>query len=356
MKKKGLIISTIVMVVVLIAALTTSTYAWFSSTGSVTVDSVTLQTVAAEGLQISVFSDVTGEEYQSGTLSWDVGTSKILGDIKDWGNAISFTDPAATAHATTYLSFTSNASGAWVYDDTESPALYKKWDTLTTEQQTALASKNRYDMAAASESTGTMYVAQAYTTTGDPTPTAYAVAVNLTNYFDVPLKVRATSGNVAQIVYRVKVTPVMGTVNANYYPGMAAAARLYVSSTEYFPFGQAFTTSTGIRQTNASGQAYTAASSWSFDGFLYNGYTDAENITACETNTPLDFRLLIWLEGTDNQCKNATAGSGYTVDIEIGYVTVAAAGTSPATLTSGVISGYTFNLAVGNYHDAASIG
>ena len=40
MKKKGLIISTVVMVVVLIASLTTATYAWFTETSTVTVDSI----------------------------------------------------------------------------------------------------------------------------------------------------------------------------------------------------------------------------------------------------------------------------------------------------------------------------
>ena len=43
MKKKGLIISTIVMVVVLIASLTTATYAWFSQSARTTVDALELQ-------------------------------------------------------------------------------------------------------------------------------------------------------------------------------------------------------------------------------------------------------------------------------------------------------------------------
>ena len=38
MKKKGLIISTIVMVVVLIASLTTATYAWFNASSEVKVN------------------------------------------------------------------------------------------------------------------------------------------------------------------------------------------------------------------------------------------------------------------------------------------------------------------------------
>ena len=341
------------MVVVLIASLTTATYAWFSSTAAVTVDSVTLQTVAAEGLQIATVTTQSGEEYQSGALAWDTTANEILGDVKDWGSSVTFNDPAATQHATTYLNFTEASGGAWVLDTTSTPNLYRLWDSLSTSEQTSLASATRYSKAAGSDGSGTMYVAQAYSTTGDPEPISYAAAVNMTNYFDVPLKVRATSGNVAQIVYRVTVTPVMTyngtTVNSNYYPGMAAAARMKIASTAYYPFGDAVTTSTGIRQGSSSGSAYTVSSVWSYDGFLYNGVS-GETITACETNTAIDFRLLIWLEGTDSQCKNVTAGSGYTVNIEIGYVTVAEAGSSAATLADGVITGYTFDLTAGTYH------
>jgi hypothetical protein len=57
MKKKGLIISTIVMVVVLIASLTTATYAWFNATGSATVSGVTLSTTAAADILIGVEKD-----------------------------------------------------------------------------------------------------------------------------------------------------------------------------------------------------------------------------------------------------------------------------------------------------------
>jgi hypothetical protein len=54
MKKKGLIISTIVMVVVLIASLTTATYAWFSQAASVSVDEIQFSVDAGADLQIGV--------------------------------------------------------------------------------------------------------------------------------------------------------------------------------------------------------------------------------------------------------------------------------------------------------------
>ena len=54
MKKKGLIISTVVMVVVLIASLTTATYAWFTASGSASVSDITFKVSAASDLVIGV--------------------------------------------------------------------------------------------------------------------------------------------------------------------------------------------------------------------------------------------------------------------------------------------------------------
>lgn len=54
MKKKGLIISTVVMVVVLIASLTTATYAWFTTAGVATVTPIDFSVTSAADLVIGV--------------------------------------------------------------------------------------------------------------------------------------------------------------------------------------------------------------------------------------------------------------------------------------------------------------
>lgn len=59
MKKKGLIISTVVMVVVLIASLTTATYAWFTAAGSATVTDISFGVAAASDLLIGVSKNNT---------------------------------------------------------------------------------------------------------------------------------------------------------------------------------------------------------------------------------------------------------------------------------------------------------
>ena len=59
MKKKGLIISTVVMVVVLIASLTTATYAWFTTTNKTSISGFELQVVAGNAMNIGLKSDLS---------------------------------------------------------------------------------------------------------------------------------------------------------------------------------------------------------------------------------------------------------------------------------------------------------
>ncbi len=62
MKKKGLIISTVVMVVVLIASLTTATYAWFTVSSTTTVDGFNLEVVSSNILNIGLKANTTYED------------------------------------------------------------------------------------------------------------------------------------------------------------------------------------------------------------------------------------------------------------------------------------------------------
>ena len=54
MKKKGLIISTVVMVVVLIASLTTATYAWFTTSATTSIDGFNVSVVAGNVMNIGL--------------------------------------------------------------------------------------------------------------------------------------------------------------------------------------------------------------------------------------------------------------------------------------------------------------
>lgn len=81
MKKKGLIISTVVMVVVLIASLTTATYAWFNAANTVKVNDISLAVRAATNVNVGVkYQDITGNtadtgNYYKNTVSRDPSSS-----------------------------------------------------------------------------------------------------------------------------------------------------------------------------------------------------------------------------------------------------------------------------------------
>ena len=90
MKKKGLIISTVVMVVVLIASLTTATYAWFSAQAQATVEDLSITTNAATGLQIAMTkTEGSTAEIFSGELTYENGWG---GAVNGWGNYLGFGD------------------------------------------------------------------------------------------------------------------------------------------------------------------------------------------------------------------------------------------------------------------------
>lgn len=103
MKKKGLIISTVVMVVVLIASLTTATYAWFSAQAQATVDDLSITTTAAKGLQIAMTNKKNKvDDIVSGDLSF--ANNKWEGTT-GWGTSLGFgnIEVKEIEHAITYL-------------------------------------------------------------------------------------------------------------------------------------------------------------------------------------------------------------------------------------------------------------
>ena len=125
MKKKGLIISSIVMVVVLIASLTTATYAWFNTSSVTKIDAFNVSVKTNNAVKIGVkvnntYIDsptedlfVTGDvEYTAGTAgvlgggTWggDTGLSASLNHNIQWGEqakAVGFSDTALTSEQLT---------------------------------------------------------------------------------------------------------------------------------------------------------------------------------------------------------------------------------------------------------------
>lgn len=93
MKKKGLIISTVVMVVVLIASLTTATYAWFTVSNKTTISGFDVSVVAGNAINIGVKTNnkhkvgAIDDDFMSGTVTWTNATAGTIGETAGgWSN------------------------------------------------------------------------------------------------------------------------------------------------------------------------------------------------------------------------------------------------------------------------------
>ena len=313
MKKKGLIIATIVMVLVLAVSLTTATYAWFSSTASATIDSVTLVAQAADGLLIGakgVASSPTNTytDYRYGTVIWD-GSSNIWSGDSYMGTNLSFNTAADTpmsisnGKAVSYTASAINNTGAeenvtipansWFAANGTTAASY---DKKTAEA--ASAQVNYVDLDLAVTASKANSVKQAYMT----------------------VLVRPTAGvalkMAAAIHFYIAVTPVNdGTPGAAvaYTDAYATAEHTGLSAYEGKVQSNNFSGSVSkghyVSSTLANGTVDTkhdvVAGDWYFVVPLYNSNTFMTPYTDL-----IQIKLMMWIEGTDDACIVANAGTG----------------------------------------------
>ena len=77
MKKKGLIVATIVMVLVLAVSLTTATYAWFTTTSATSIQSINISAAAGADVKIGVLKDQLNYDSSATQDSFLTGTVVI---------------------------------------------------------------------------------------------------------------------------------------------------------------------------------------------------------------------------------------------------------------------------------------
>ena len=266
MKKKGLIISTIVMVVVLIASLTTATYAWFNADAKASVQSISFSVGTASDVLIGVktsntMSDigtVAGNAFMSGsgltfapaTGQWADGQEGLGSSIDtglDLSNmtkavwtgvpaAFTYTSSAATEYSagTQYYKTTGDNEYKLVASAEDFAAVIAGSPVAAGDNNTSI--KNVYTRA---KNTGTGVVddSDAWGTSASvvkangPTASVYdsetvelAIANGTTDdtikgdYLDVCFGVQAANENVNGIYCLIKVAPQTGT-----YLGMNSA-------------------------------------------------------------------------------------------------------------------------------------
>lgn len=271
MKKKGLIISTVVMVVVLIASLTTATYAWFTSQSVTRVGDIEMSATSSNKLRIGAKMDMNPttdsmNNYASGTVTWDSTNSKWTGpeglgpqiDFMSGDAALNFNlDKAVTIENDKFIK--ANGEGDKIND---------------TSKEDAVQNKDYFD----------------------------------TTIFVLPV----TENAVKQAWCAIKVTP---TDEAKI--GMAAAIRFSIKvGTDAAVTVDSYSNKTyknGWSETVDKGVYSEADKSWTYYVELLP--FDADSFHGIDFSNGVAIQITAWLEGTDDSCISANAGTGAKIAI-----------------------------------------
>ncbi len=337
MKKKGLIVATIVMVLVLAVSLSTATYAWFSSEAQATVEDLNIAVKAATGVEIAVYE--SDSKYYNGTMSYAKETGKWSSENEGFGTLLDF--------GSVNLGQINNAI---LYASTENlakvPTAAKYVYTVATKDTGAALTTNDYLInadgsitACTAEMTaedGKIYATRAaltadkkfYRPTGlDAAGEPYGFYVAKPNdqaanqystYYDIPLAMRAVK-NTNGIVCTLKIKP-NGDITNTLYPGMAASTyvNMYVNE------------GTDPAHTFAAYESATYASG------AITGEVESEGAIsfvvakgALTTSDIYKIRFEIWVEGTDPECNNTTTqATDFYVDYSFDVIDEEITGTS----------------------------
>jgi len=337
MKKKGLIISTIVMVVVLIAALTTSTYAWFSTSASTKVEQIDVKIAAASDIDIGVVSSANAWSADSNNYMFETPT-------------FSATDNAYTV-----------ADGA--------PGLGSNLTLGNFNLATAVATTNSV-VADETALQALTYDAGVNNSSFDPTKTIFAgnlddgytgtqvgkakmsdatIAIANTDYIHLAMGARANKSSVYGIVLKITVT----TVGSADTLLMNSALHLYIetddtatgednAATKYADIdvwsGTYSTTNMGRTTTKSSVGSYTksgvtyAYANSQASATIYVLIAGAMNTSgsAISTSIIFPFQIYGYVWGPDSDCVTNATGCECTIDMEFIAVNAANLAALPA--------------------------
>lgn len=312
--KKGLTIAMIVMVVVLAISLTTATYAWFSATASAVVETVRLEARAADGLIIGALGTTDAQnqrdytDYRYGEVVWD--GSKWNGDSY-MGTNLNFQiqDPSdntqninmsiGSTKAVSYTTVAKTGVGASGIDTIPANSWYKaNGDALTLDDDTIEAALPQrdyidFDLAVTASSTN---VLQAYMTvliSPDSPQLKMAAAIHL--------YIAIYDGTTETVI-----TDTLANGGLSAYPGKVQSNNFSGNVTSGTYVGTAGDTVDEKHQV--------AVGDWYYVVPLYNSATAMVPFTNL-----IQVKLMLWIEGTDDACIIANAGSGADIDIFFDY-------------------------------------
>ncbi|MBQ3754653.1 MAG: hypothetical protein II867_00635 [Clostridia bacterium] len=317
MKKKGLIISTIVMVVVLIASLSTATYAWFSASSSTTVDALTLQVNSASAVAIGAHATGDGSSqdhylYDAVTLGYNStagseNTPTYTGDNVGLGTSLAFSGGNGTLTLSkavgTAASITAGTS-VTTPDATFNPA-------------------------------HVVYAASSGTTDGvqddtviDNESIAYARAN--TDYVVLKMGAQAAQDGVYGIYATIKVSTTDTATTLKMMAAMHFYIKVGATSKEFDLFGNGTNntakssvasltapTGTGVIYAVESTQA-TATFSFLIAGV--GAYTGSPEKLATDGSAITQFEIYAYIAGNDPHCVSKATGSGAKFEIEFNAI------------------------------------
>ena len=348
MKKKGLIISTVVMVVVLIASLTTATFAWFTQSATATIDSIAFQVGAGADLLIGVsgtndfVASPTNAAFYSGSTTYTQGSTfdaqgKWEGDVNALGVNIDLNNLNLSniSKAVGTGTFTGNP-GSWQAD----PRQYTPGTNLGGTADSQFNNTNYKNGMIKAEGQATSVDAKTIDT-----------AWKNFDYLDVVIGVQATNSNLKSMTCYVTVNPGTGSIigmNAAIHvayelvkPGETAKNTLTdndvygtsnsyatkpngVNNTTYTTAKAAYddakkTTSTGLTCIGGAGDVTLNQGAMTFPITIDNltdGTIDVAGI--------YQLHLVIYVAGFDGDCLEAAKGVSSTIYITFAGVEVAA--------------------------------
>jgi len=343
MKKRGLFVTTLIMLVAVVVSLSTATYAWFTSNAEVSIQNLQISTQASAGLEIARVVNFSGS-----TFTWGSGTdggnsgfgSAYIYQGKSWNNK----DVASQEEADKVYGVTGN--GVLMYDNADAGNTLESitigGSTMDRPAQLKAATDNvnffRQTFAIRNTDANAKTIVITGGSTGGKftniTAVGDATKVGICGSLRVAIFATATNisgGVTAQQAYR--------NLNPESFPSDQESAATYISNyakLAWAPFAQykfdgASLNTDGTLVSNnqdvtylipGSGNAPTAGSKLSTDygdkfKVTLGGTLTDSTITLAENVPSGDYvfiTIVIWFEGEDAECAAALAGGGFSAN------------------------------------------
>lgn len=360
MKKKGLIVATIVMVLVLAVSLTTATYAWFTTTAQTTIDSIGIKAAAGAKVKIGMsktnayVSNADADSFVSGELQIiSPTTDDTCGWDGDPGLGVSLSTPLALdniSEATGYgtpaeLTYTKDATpkneeGHYYLEGGDYIPCPKAGEaptetyTRTVVENTGIAgqfipgtstgkqivtasgnSKDEYD--ASSVTAATINEDYLHFTIGVAPSEANIDTITL-NMFVNPSTAKTTLGVEAALYFYYRVNDAATWTKVEVYQGFQYNTVKANMGNEYKA------TNVGQALTNAYGGTYTDTTTLN-DGYVLVPVTVGTKDTAFAIDQITQIEFYIFYDGTDADCINAALGSSCEIIFSVTNTTITVA-------------------------------